>query len=244
MMRNPKQDGSPLLDAVPQSGKCPLNCRACYFNLGFYRDVPFVPTAEEAEGHIVRVCSGNDANNQRDLVIEATAHLKDKYYCTAVPRFDFPGPVVFTCNPDEEAPPTLKCGPMHLMAVRFRYAPWLDGYLQEAVDHYCRGLRVPLLITPMRYAEEEDIPEEFRDQYIYREHILHPYWMLKDEENGAVALRRRDWGHPLAFVCAGLCKDCLLCVHFYHQAARRMQKAEHKKAKYVAGPAHNTYPYG
>ena len=223
MIRNPKMDGSPLLDAVPQSGKCPLNCRACYFNLGFYRDVPFVPTAEEAEGHIVRVCSGNDANNQRDLVIKATAHLKDKYYCTAIPRFDFPGPVVFTCNRAEEEAPALVHG-RNLMTVRFRYAPWLDEYLLDAVDYYCHLQRRPLLVTPMRYTELADIPDKFRDQYIYREHILHPYWMLKDEENGARALRQRDWGHPLAFVCAGLCKDCLLCVHFYHQAVGRMKK--------------------
>ena len=228
---NPKMEGTPLIDAVPQSGPCPLKCRACYFNLGFYRDTPFVPTAEEAEGKIVRVCSGNDANNQRELVIEATAHLSHKYYCTAIPTFGFGGPAVFTCNRDENQPPTLvgedictlgydaRLVTDDLMSVRFRYTPWNQKHLKSAIKWYCETLGTPLLITPMRYYDVADIPEEHRDLYVFKKHLVHSYYMLKAEVDGS--LRTVSWGHRLAYICAGLCRDCLLCVHFYRQVQER-----------------------
>ncbi len=224
LKRNPKQDGTILLDAVPQKGMCELGCPDCYFNRamaeGDYHNMPpFVPTAEEAEGMLVRVCSGNDANVQRGLVIESTKDLRDKWYCTRIPQFDFPGPVVYTCNGNEFDPPHLAVATGNIMAVRFRYNPWNKDYCDAAIDWYCVESGRPLLITPMRYYHEEKIPEEHKDKFVFRKATVHSYWVQKAEKDGT--LRRTNWGSPLVWVCAGLCKDCQLCVHLYHQAMSR-----------------------
>ena len=42
---------------------------------------------------------GNDSNNQRELVIETAQRYKRFFFNTPIPRFDFPGPVVLTANP-------------------------------------------------------------------------------------------------------------------------------------------------
>lgn len=220
-MRNPKMEGTLLIDAVPQEGKCPHGCRACYFNAGFYRDTPFVPTKEEAQGCVVRVNSGNDSNNQRDLVLARTVHLQHKYYCTSVPTFGFGAPVQFTCNPNELESPFLvpaSCA-NELHSVRFRYAPWNEKHLRLAVSHYAKALRVPVIITPMRYYAEDDIPKQYRCLYTHKTHILTVTWQLKNESGLRWDTRR--WGGAaesrLVFACSGRCADCLMCYHLYRQ---------------------------
>src|SRR4030043_2218245 len=101
-MNNPKLLGSSIVDCIPQVGNCPNNCPDCYFNApGFFRtkDEPLIPTLEEVADKIVRVNSGHDSNLQKDLVLEVTKQYPKKFYNTSIPNFDFPAPVVFTCNP-------------------------------------------------------------------------------------------------------------------------------------------------
>jgi hypothetical protein len=226
---NPKLEGSPIVDAVPQAGKCPHNCRACYFNRGFYREPPFIPTDDEAEGKIVRVCSGNDANNNRELVIDVTKHYPNKFYCTSQPFFDFPGPVQYTCNPNEEAPPTLTGydARHRIHSVRFRFTPWHLNYLRNAISWYCTVLQLPLILSPMRYYDLEDIPVDWRPQYTLKKHILNSYYMFNHETE----MRSWPYSSRFVFVCSGLCRDCLQCVRFYQQTAM------------IAASRKDAYPY-
>ena len=117
MNGNPKLVGSNIVDCIPQTGECPNHCSECFYNGGrFFRtlDKPMFPTAKECEGKIVRVNSGNDSNNRREMVIAATDCYPHRFFNTAVPRLDFPAPVVLTINPQHndvgafvEPPPNL-----------------------------------------------------------------------------------------------------------------------------------------
>ena len=87
--RNPKQEGTPFFDCIPQIGPCPINCNQCFYNRpGAYYvpiDKPHVPTPEEVGDGIVRMNCGNDSNNQRDLAIEAAQKYK-RFFLTPASR--------------------------------------------------------------------------------------------------------------------------------------------------------------
>ena len=104
--RNPKQEGTPFFDCIPQIGPCPIGCNQCFYNRpGAYYvpiDQPHIPTPEEVGDGIVRMNCGNDSNNQRDRVVETAKQYQRYFFNTSIPRFDFPGPVVLTANPKEE----------------------------------------------------------------------------------------------------------------------------------------------
>jgi hypothetical protein len=54
---NPKLQGSNIIDAIPQTGSCPMTCPECFFNGGrFCRtlDESLLPTLEEVGDKIVR----------------------------------------------------------------------------------------------------------------------------------------------------------------------------------------------
>ena len=55
--RNPKQEGTPFFDCIPQIGPCPIGCNQCFYNRpGAYYvpiDKPHVPTPEEVSDGIV-----------------------------------------------------------------------------------------------------------------------------------------------------------------------------------------------
>ena len=120
-MGNPKLEGSGIIEAIPQTGECPIGCDECFYNgKRFYRslDTPLLPSLQEAQGNIVRVNSGHDSNVQRGLVIKSTEQYLDKFYNTSIANFDFPGPVVFTAN--GRKPILAKRGLDNLMFVRAR----------------------------------------------------------------------------------------------------------------------------
>ena len=79
MIENPKTKGSGILCAIPQRGTCPLKCSDCFFQSGrsylepLDRNLPNLPSSEEATGRVVRMNDGNDSNNERSLVIRAAA---------------------------------------------------------------------------------------------------------------------------------------------------------------------------
>jgi len=98
---NPKLKGTNIIDCIPQVGECKHQCPECFYNGGrFFRtlDEPWMPSLEEVGDKIVRVNSGNDSNSQKELVLEKTEQYRLKFFNTSVPNFDFPDPVVFTCN--------------------------------------------------------------------------------------------------------------------------------------------------
>ncbi len=162
-VRNPKQEGTPFWDCIPQVGPCPIGCSQCFYNRsGAYYvpiDKPHVPTPEEVGDGIVRMNCGNDSNNQRDLVIETAKKYQRFFFNTSIPRFDFPGPVVLTANPKEE---DWDCYAMpdyydewislvrNLMFVRLRTSATNLPLIDKAVYRWTTA-KVPVVITFMAY---------------------------------------------------------------------------------------------
>lgn len=180
--KNPKLVGSNILDCIPHTGRCPQDCPECYYNSGFYRPlVPLIPTLEEAEGKIIRVSSGHDSNLQKDLVLQTTEKYKDKFYNTSIADFDFPSGVVWTANSKHynsvimlgNRYPNIK----NLIAVRFRTVPWNFSLARDVVRHYKR-LNIPVILTFMRFRNLETIPQEYRDWYELKMHIVSAWWTL------------------------------------------------------------------
>ena len=70
---NPKLEGSNMIAAIPQTGKCPLGCSGCFFNSGrsflepLDENTPNMPSLEQSEGKIVRVNDGNDSSISETL---------------------------------------------------------------------------------------------------------------------------------------------------------------------------------
>lgn len=224
MIPNPKMVGTNLIDCVPQAGPCPNNCLECYYNKNFYVpiDTPLMPTLDEAEGKYVRVCSGNDANNHRNYVIEATEGYKDRYFNTSVPRFDFPGPVIFTCNPkDDEFIEAYNVD--NVMAVRVRTSAWNPLVVAGAVEYYT-SRNVPVILTFMRYTD----PANVKKPGLYIEnvkHILASYWTIRPWYFYGVMKRYED--NPLVFSCgtpeSSFCRDCGNCERLYRRAKYQIE---------------------
>jgi hypothetical protein len=134
-----------------------------------------VPTPEEVGDGIVRMNCGHDSNLEKELVIETAKKYKKFFFNTSIPRFDFPGPVVFTANPKEEDyvyVPTLP-GELdkrlrwigteqyklldNLMFVRLRVSPTNLDLVEKTVGLWT-GCQIPVVLTLMAYYEEEKIP--------------------------------------------------------------------------------------
>lgn len=233
MKRNPKQEGSPLFDCIPQVGPCPNNCNQCYYNRpgAFYLpiDKAHFPTLEEVGDGIVRVNSGHDSNIDYDHVIRSTAHYPKRFFNTAIPILDFPDPVVFTANRKEEELPFL---PEHLnrqvehfkklMFIRLRVSSTNLHYVAIATTLW-GSIDVPIVLTFMRYYEEEVFKQQSIEHYELRKSIKNEYYCPTPffVEEVTRTLRHLDCEIK---VCEGYCRDCLNCEHYYHQAKRRMDE--------------------
>jgi hypothetical protein len=227
MSQNPKLVGTNIIDCIPQTGQCPNGCDQCYYNdPRFYRtkDEPLIPSLEEAEGKIVRVNSGHDSNIDRELVIEKTAQYGEKFYNTSIPRFDFPGPVVFTCNgqgndrwfiavshPDDIE---------RLMYVRVRACTWNLPLVQRVIDHY-KTYGVMVVVTTMRYRTQNAIPEHHRQWYESKRSVINQWFCLNKEGWEKISKLVED---NVVRTCgsyqSSLCKDCGNC-EWYFKAWRK-----------------------
>jgi len=212
---NPKLASSNLIDCIPQTGLCPNNCLECYYNSdGFYRtkDSPLIPTLEEAQGKIVRVNSGHDSNVEKDFVLRVTAQYPHKFYNTSIPDFDFPAPVVFTCNPKDNEwirPKSVN----NLMMVRFRVSTWNVDICDEATSFFT-SKDIPYVLTFMRYRNIENVEQP--QHYERRKSILNIYYQIKPQFKAEIEARYVD--NPLVVTCGGktgYCRDCGNCERFY-----------------------------
>lgn len=226
MSGNPKLVGSNIVDCIPQTGECPNHCSECFYNGGrFFRtlDEPLFPTEEEVKGKIVRVNTGNDSNNNRKLVVESTEKYVYRFFNTAIPKLDFPAPVVLTINPQyNDKAVFVDPVPLNLMFVRVRVGIWDTGIAREAVEHYVkRG--VPVVFTFMRYYDRALIPAGARESYEWRQHITNAYLCPKSE---AIVQFMRYFGGTGARMCgmpwSSYCVDCGHCEEFYWRTLRRI----------------------
>ncbi len=218
MEKNPKLEGSGLVDVIPQTGKCPMKCLECYYNEGFFRtlDEPLMVTIEEAEGKIVRINSGHDSNINKELVIKATKIYRHKFYNTSIPNFDFPGPVVFTYNSRDTDFTFYEVEDVsNMMFVRIRVDTWnLIKVVDPAVTYYTKK-GIPVVLTFMRYRNKDNV-KKLKDYY-FKKHILNSYWLIKAGLWRKIMDRYK--GNNLVFSCgtpkSSFCKDCQNCEKLY-----------------------------
>jgi hypothetical protein len=94
--------GPSLIGGAGPDRYCP-KCNGTGKVYAFYAGFdPLIPTPEEVGDGIVRMNCGHDSNLEKELVIKTAKKYKHFFFNTSIPRFDFPGPVVFTANPKEE----------------------------------------------------------------------------------------------------------------------------------------------
>lgn len=223
--QNPKMAGSNLVDCIPQTGECPIRCEECFYNSGrFYRtlDMSLIPSIKESKGKIVRVNSGHDSNIQRELVIKVTEKYKHKFYNTSLPNFDFPAPVVFTCNGRKLI---LVEEDLHkLMFVRIRTSAFNIADVDVAVNYYLREHKIPVVLTFMRYYDGSKIPLGFRKYFEFKKHILNSYWCHTEETHLAILSRYKGTGVRMCGTpVSSYCVDCRNCELLYWEYYRRQK---------------------
>lgn len=232
-MKNPKLEGTCVVDCIPQIGPCLHDCNQCFYNRSgaFYTpiDKPNIPTLEEVGGGIVRMNCGNDSNTQRELVIEIAKQYKQYFFNTSVPRFDFPGPVVFTANSNEEkyalVPENLDSIPRNLMFVRLRVSctnlAVIDGAVKQWTEYH-----VPVVLTFMAYYDyEPKVPDNLGFKcYEWRVRHINSYWCPTKEFMRWVMSRYQN--NRLVSMCSSIdsayCRDCRNCEIYYLQTMKRL----------------------
>lgn len=240
--RNPKQEGSNLWDCKTQVGNCPMDCNQCFANRPGAAYIPMdeqiLPTVEEVGDGIVRANCLHDSNYGRlDLTIHCKRYEK-VFYNTSIPRFDFPGPVVFTANPKEEEqvyligssdPKHENLCPSNLMFVRLRVSTTNLSYIEEAIRWYT-SLQIPVVLTFMAYYED---PPDLKkgagsELYEYKVRHINSYWCPKTEFMASVLKRMKQIGDRLVTMCGTLdsyyCRDCRNCETYYYQTVKHMRK--------------------
>lgn len=230
--RNPKQEGSSLWDCKPQVGRCPINCHQCFYNRpnAFYMDInkPCFPTTEEVGDGIVRVNCGHDSNIERLQVIKETEQYRHRFFNTSLPKFDFPAPVVFTANKEEErAACVLDIVPLNMMYIRLRVSSTNLHHIDIAVQWYAKLKRVPIVLTFMAYYDQE--PKN-KGQYIWKKRHINSYWCATPAFIISVLQRERKFGGRLITMCgtpsSNWCRDCRNCETYYWQTARRIEETK------------------
>lgn len=227
-VQNPKLAGTNIIDCIPQTGECPIRCPECFYNGGrFFRTLnePWMPSLEEVGDKIVRVNSGHDSNIERDLVLAATLQYPRKFYNTAVPRFDFPAPVVFTCNGGRNSRLKLAKVTPNLMFVRVRVDSWDMETVEKALDHYWKKHGIPVVLTLMRFYNGDLIPESAKGDYVWRKNLLNKYYCLTPEAVLKIMERFKGTGARMCGTpVSSNCIDCRTSEFLYWEAMRRLGK--------------------
>lgn len=231
--RNPKQEGTILFDCIPQSGRCQLNCNQCFFNRpgAFYTDTPSVPTPEEVGSGIVRMNCGHDSNIEKQLVVDTAKKYKHAFFNTSIPDLDFPGPVVFTANRDEEsyttAPPDNV--PTNLMFVRLRVSGTNGNLVHQGVRAWTLA-HVPVVLTFMAYYDFKPSVDPCLDLtvdecYEWKVRHINPYYCPTPLFIQKIRDRYRN--NRLVSMCGGIysnmCRDCRNCETYFIQTSKRMR---------------------
>lgn len=236
-IENPKTKGSGIVCCIPQTSECPMKCSDCFFSSGrsylnpIKENLPNIPSVEIAKGRVVRMNDGNDSNVDRDIVMACAKQFKDKFYNTSIPKDleGFDAPVVLTLNPagmTDKDFHKLDMIPRNLMFVRFRTNMWNIGIVGKAIEYYTEK-EVSVVLTFMAYYNDE-IPEKFKHNYIYRKRTLNDYWAITTDSWHVVMDLFED--NILVYSCGRIegekgktsCKYCGNCLREYYSTTVRM----------------------
>lgn len=227
-IQNPKLVGTNIVDCIPQTGECPNQCSECFYNGGrFFRtlDKPWMPNLADViyRGLIVRVNSGHDSNFFKDLVLRKTAKYPRKFYNTSAPNFDFPAPVVFTCNGGKDGELKFVEPTPNLMFVRVRVEAWDLATIKNAIGHYLEKYGIPVVLTFMRYYDGTKIPEAAKSAYEWKKHLVNEYYCPRPEEILKIMAQFKGTGVRMCGTpVSSNCIDCRNCELLYWECMRRM----------------------
>jgi hypothetical protein len=265
--KNPKQEGSVLWSCRPQTGPCPNGCSECFYNRpgAYYCDInnPNIPTVEEVGDGIVRMNSGHDSNIEKDVVLETAKQYKHVFFNTSIPKFDFPGPVVFTANGQEEEPAWCpirntrgKCRQIRLqdekyfdriMFVRLRVSPTNWNLIEHAVACWT-AKDIPVVLTFMAYYSQDPpglgrLPNGFYMggmgsggclAYVWKKRTLNSYWCPTKEYIKRCTQRMKKFGGRLVTICGTY--DGAKCVECKNCETYYWQTKRHlKEMKVIVG---------
>lgn len=229
-MRNPKQEGSNLYDCRVQTGKCPNGCNQCFYNRpdAYYEDIEkeHYPhrRLEIDKDSIVRMNCGHDSNCQRELVIAQARTYKNVFFNTSIPKFDFPGPVVWTANPKEEESILHVPLPDNLMFVRLR----VSATNLMPIEHWLRyHKQTPVVLTFMAYYDGNPPDKE---NYTWKKRHINSYWCPTPDFMRKTLAAMKVIGGRLVTMCGTLdspwCRDCRNCETYYWQTIKHMNNTQ------------------
>jgi len=230
---NPKIKGSGIIECIPQTSKCPMNCKDCFFQSGrsylepLNKNLPHIPSKEKAKNKIVRFNDGNDSNNERMLVEKTAEQFKDCFFNTAIPNKlrEFFRPVVLTVNPGDMTDDNffkLKEIPNNLMFVRVRVNSWNINSVVIPVINYYTNKNVVVVLTFMAYYTRELI-KNFND-YIWHKRTTNDYWCLNSEKQEEIEniFKENPYVYSCGYKYTYKCKFCGNCLREYFNTKERI----------------------
>lgn len=234
---NPKMKNSGLVDCIPQTGRCPMECDDCFFQSGrsylepLEGNLPNIPNSKDAVGRVVAMNrGGHDSNTQRDHV-EGITSLYEHYFFNTAHAVDlekYPGPVVLTVN----LGPMTDSGfiklneeiPRNLMFVRVRTNAWnLWSVSQHAVNWYT-DRKVRVVLTFMAYCKDI-IPDGFESMYTWEKRTINSYWVLLQSELIKIenAFRYNSLVYTCSYKNTHNCSSCGNCIREYFRVKEEMR---------------------
>lgn len=185
---------------------------------------------------------GHDSNIEREKVIEESRSYDDVFFNTSIPKFDFPGPVVFTANAQEESSAHYIMS-ANMMFVRLRVSATNLDFIEDAVRYYTGG-RKPVVLTFMAYYDGDPPGCVKRDDgcwfknpvnnrigkliYTWKKRHINSYWCPTPVFIRSVLRDMNKIGGRLVTMCgtpdSPWCRDCRNCETYYWQTKRYMKE--------------------
>jgi len=238
-LENPKTKESGIFTAIPQRGKCPMNCDDCFFQSGrsylepLLNNLPNLPPPEKMQERIIRVNDGLDSNINRMIVEEKIKQYKFYFFNTSIPMDieKFSGPVVLTINPGKMTDSGFHriIPPSNLMFVRIRTNTWNLRIIDEAVTYYS-SYKTPIVLTFMAYFTSP-IPAGHQNNYIFRKRTINNYWAITTVAWREIMRRYED--NMWVYSCGKIegergitaCARCGNCIREYFVTLERISPA-------------------
>lgn len=240
---NPKTKGSGIFAVIPQKGICPNICTDCFFQSGRSYLEPLNENTpnmlEQDRKHVIRVNDGNDSFFlSKEELYQVSIRYSHYFFNTSIAKgFEKyhngwrKVPFVLTINPNQMTDKEfykLDAIPTNLMFVRFRINYWNQTLAEEAIEYYSPK-EIPIILTFMAYHKEEDIPAEYRENYIYRKRTLNSYYAITT--SAFRYIMRRFEANKWVYSCGKIegelgdthCRFCGNCIREYFATMERLE---------------------